>query len=969
MVKVLLIVFGIIWGAVFIVIFWRKVAQVVIKIVGTKYERDTKKMQPIVDLINNLEPEISKLTDEQLRAKTDEFRERVRKRVEEYEEQVKDIKLVIEESSSEERVKLKNRLKEIRNFIFEDILPEAFAVVREASKRTTGMRHFDVQLMGGIVLHQGKIAEMATGEGKTLVATLPLYLNALLGKGCHLVTVNDYLAKRDRFWMGPIYELLGLSVGFIQHDMPPEQRREAYACDIAYGTNNEFGFDYLRDNMVGRKKDRVQRPFYYAIVDEVDSILIDEARTPLIISGPAEESTDLYYQIDHLIPYLKRGEKAEKAEIQKGFDFVVEEKEHAVVLTDEGMQKCERLLKIESLYDNPRVASHINQALRAHNLFHKDEDYVVKEGKVIIVDEFTGRLMPGRRWSDGLHQAVEAKEHVRIERENQTLATVTFQNYFRLYEKLAGMTGTAETEAAEFKKIYNLDVVVLPTNCPLVRNNYPDVIYKTEKEKFRAVVQGIEELHKKGQPVLVGTRSIEKNEKLGSMLKARNIPHNLLNAKYHEMEASIIAQAGRKSAVTIATNMAGRGTDILLGGNAEFMAKDLLHQRGIEPNIPGYKEELEKLLPKFREIVESEHKEVVELGGLHIIGTERHEARRIDNQLRGRSGRQGDPGSSMFYLALEDELMRLFGGARIAVLMDRLKIPEDEPITHPWITRAVESAQKKVEGHNFDIRKQLLGYDDVMNKQREVIYSERNAILEGESLKENTMEMVEDIISSFIDIYAPKDAHPQDWDISGLDIRLKQLFGISVVAELALHINNITPSLLKEKLLEMAKLIYNERESKFGSDNLRELERMIMLQVVDVSWKDHLYSMDHLREGIGLRGYAERDPLVEYKKEGYGYFMNMIEHIKEETLQYLFRFQIRPTPGGSSGTTPMVTSGRPDSAGGAVRSRDVPIFTGASRGTVPDSAGPPHKQLKVGRNDPCPCGSGKKFKHCCGRVQ
>jgi len=964
MVKVLLILFGIIWGTVVIVFTWKKISWLIVKIAGTKYERDIKVMQPIVDAINNLEPQIRRLSDQELRAKTAEFRAHIARKQEEYKQELEELESRLKESSPQERVKLKKRLNEIRNAIVEDILPEAFAVVREASRRTTGMRHFDVQLMGGLVLHEGKIAEMATGEGKTLVATLPLYLNALFGRGCHLVTVNDYLAKRDRFWMGPIYEFLGLTVGYIQHDMEPEERKKAYACDITYGTNNEFGFDYLRDNMAIYPQQRVQRhPFYYAIVDEVDSILIDEARTPLIISGPAEESTDLYYQIDRLVPYLKKAPddfKIKEEEYKaKGvsFDFIVDEKEHTVVLTDTGMAKCEKLLKLDSLYDNPRLVSHIHQALRAHYLFHRDEDYVVKDGKVVIVDEFTGRLMPGRRWSDGLHQAIEAKERVRIERENQTLATITFQNYFRLYEKLAGMTGTAETEAIEFEKIYNLEVVVLPPNRPLIRHNYPDVIYKTEKEKLKAVVNEIEECYKRGQPVLVGTRSIEKNEKLSRMLKERGIPHNLLNAKYHEMEAYIIAQAGRKGAVTIATNMAGRGTDILLGGNAEFMAKDLLRQRGIEPDMPGYREELEKLLPEFKKIVEKEHREVVELGGLHVIGTERHEARRIDNQLRGRAGRQGDPGSSRFYLSLEDELMRLFGGERIAAIMDRLKIPEDEPIVHPWITRAVESAQKKVEEHNFEIRKQLLEYDDVMNKQREVIYAERDKILEEENLKEDIMGMAEDIVADLINIYAPKDAHPQEWDISGLEVRLKQIFGISIKA---FPLNEIKDSIeLQEKILEIIKSLYNEREAQIGEDNLRQIERMVMLQFVDMAWKDHLYSMDHLREGIGLRGYAERDPLVEYKREGYEMFASMIGRIKEEVLQYLFHFQLRSADGSSRVFAG--PSSRPVQPAGSAAVSRVTMPARAKENT------PLRKQFKVGRNDPCPCGSGKKFKHCCGR--
>lgn len=954
MLKIFLIVFGVIWAIIFIILAWHKIAALIIKIVGTKYERDAKLFQPVVDTINGLEDEILKLSDGMLKEKTQEFKKIIKEKSERYEDEIKEINTDFEEASVDERRKLKERLHNIRNQIFDEILPQAFAVVREASRRTIGLRHFDVQLMGGLVLHYGKIAEMSTGEGKTLVATLPLYLNALLGKGCHLVTVNDYLAKRDRYWMGPIFEFLGLTVGSIQHDMEPQARRKAYNCDITYGTNNEFGFDYLRDNMVLSKEERVQRPFFYAIVDEVDSILVDEARTPLIISGPAEESTDLYYQIDKLMSYLK-----------KDTDFKVEEKEKNVILTDEGLQKCERLLKMESLYDNPKLVSHINQALRAHNLFFKDQDYVVNEGQVVIVDEFTGRLMPGRRWSDGLHQAVEAKENVKIERENQTLATITFQNYFRLYEKLAGMTGTAETEAAEFKKIYNLDVIVLPTNKPLVRENFSDMIYKTEKEKLTAVVDEIEKLHKKGQPILVGTRSIEKNEKLGSMLRSRGVPHNLLNAKYHETEASVIAQAGRKGAVTIATNMAGRGTDIVLGGNAEFSAKDLLKQRKLTPENEGYKEELEKIMPNFREIFEKERKEVVELGGLHVIGTERHESRRIDNQLRGRTGRQGDPGSSRFYLALDDELMRLFGGQRIAVIMDRLKLPENEPIEHLWITRAVESAQKKVEAHNFDIRKQLLEYDDVMNKQREMIYRERNSILEGIVLKDNILEMSRDIISNIVSTYASKDVHPQQWDLVSFGARLKQVFGIAIGSDfesIKHSFDDLNSDHINEKLFEMVKNLYDKREADFGQENMRDLEKMIMLQVLDISWKDHLYSMDHLREGIGMRGYAQVDPLIEYRKDGSELFMNMIEHVKEETVEYLFRFQIR-----ASSVRPVFAktqiTGESHENGGI----NVPKQASNQKTSPVFSASTGKQQLKVGRNDPCPCGSGKKYKKCCGK--
>ncbi|MDD5155107.1 MAG: preprotein translocase subunit SecA, partial [Candidatus Omnitrophica bacterium] len=690
----------------------------------------------VVAQVNSLEPQISALSDSQLKQKSQEFKERISKRYKEYEQELDGLREAMSAAAiAEEKERIKEKLKLTANKVFEDVLPEAFAVVREASRRTIGLRHFDVQLAGGMVLHEGRIAEMSTGEGKTLVATLPAYLNALLGKGVHIVTVNDYLARRDREWMGPVYEFLGLSVGVIQHDMSDEERKLAYASDITYGTNNEFGFDYLRDNMKYSSEELVQRPFYYAIVDEVDSILIDEARTPLIISGPAEESTEKYYTVDKIVPRLKGKIILEKDQIDakykgidlaKGFDYVVDEKAHTAYLTEDGEAKVCSLLGIASLHDMETMEwrHHVIQALSAHNLYKKDVHYVVKDGQVIIVDEFTGRMMPGRRWSDGLHQAVEAKEGVRIERENQTLATITFQNYFRLYDKLAGMTGTAFTEANEFKSIYKLDVVVIPTNRPLIRANYPDRVYKTEKEKFDAVVQEIEELHKAGRPVLVGTISIDRSERLSEMLKRRGINHQVLNAKYHEMEAHIVAQAGRFKGVTIATNMAGRGTDILLGGNAEHMAKNVLRQK-LEPSEPNYQEEYNQLLEKYKKETQAEHEKVVESGGLHVLGTERHEARRIDNQLRGRSGRQGDPGSSRFYVSLGDDLMRLFGSDRLVGVMDKLGLEEGQVIEHPWVSRSIEIAQRRVETHNFEIRKQLLEYDNVMNKQREVIYTQR----------------------------------------------------------------------------------------------------------------------------------------------------------------------------------------------------------------------------------------------------
>ncbi|MBU1869456.1 MAG: preprotein translocase subunit SecA, partial [Candidatus Omnitrophica bacterium] len=706
----------------------------------------------VVEKVNSLESKISSLSDADLRRKSDEYREIIQKKHVAIEEELKVLAAaMLEVAMPEEKERLKEKLKVARNKVFEDILPEAFAVVREASKRAIGLRHFDVQIAGGIVLHEGRIAEMATGEGKTLVATLPVYLNALLGKGVHVVTVNDYLARRDSEWMGPVYEFLGLSVGAIQHEMSDEERQKAYACDITYGTNNEFGFDYLRDNMKYRMDELVQRPFYFAVVDEVDSILVDEARTPLIISGPAEESTDKYYVIDNIIPRLKGRRILEKEEIDakhkgedlsKGYDYIVDEKSHAAYLTEEGEVKVCKILNIDSLHDMETMEwrHHIIQGLRAHNLYKRDVDYVVKDGQVIIVDEFTGRMMPGRRWSDGLHQAVEAKERMKIERENQTLATITFQNYFRMYEKLAGMTGTAFTEANEFKAIYGLDVVVIPTNRPLIRASYSDCIYKTEKEKFDAVVDEIAELHEKGRPVLVGTISIDRSEFLSEMLKRKGITHQVLNAKYHEMEAQIVAQAGRYKGVTIATNMAGRGTDILLGGNPVFMARTLIKQK-IKPDAPEYQQEYKMILEKYKAEIEEEHRKVVELGGLHVLGTERHEARRIDNQLRGRCGRQGDPGSSRFYVSLGDELMRLFGSDRLAGLMDKLGLEDGQVIEHPWVTKSIEIAQRRVEQHNFEIRKQLLEYDNVMNKQREIIYGRRREILEGASLKDNILEI------------------------------------------------------------------------------------------------------------------------------------------------------------------------------------------------------------------------------------
>lgn len=815
------------------------------KIFGTKNERELRKLQPYVAAINELEPRIRQLSDAQLRAKTSEFKEKLS-----------------------------------QGATLDDLLIEAFAVVREVARRTLNMRHFDVQLMGGIVLHQGKIAEMKTGEGKTLVATLPAYLNALEGKGVHIVTVNDYLAKRDTEWMGPIYKFLGLEVGVIQHEMGDKERKEAYRKDITYGTNNEFGFDYLRDNMKFRLSDVVQREHHYAIVDEVDSILIDEARTPLIISGPTEESTAIYYKVDNLVRRLKKGKH-----------FQVDEKTRTVALLEEGVAGAEKFFKVDNLYDlaHMDLIHAINQALKAHHLFKKDVDYMVKDDKVIIVDEFTGRLMPGRRYSDGLHQALEAKERVRIEEEYQTLASITFQNYFRMYKKLAGMTGTAATEATEFQAIYNLEVVEIPTNKPLIRLEYPDVIYRTAKEKWEAVVKEIIEHNQKGRPVLVGTISIENSEKLSSMLRKRGIKHVVLNAKYHEMEAKIIAQAGRIGAVTIATNMAGRGVDILLGGNPEFLAKEKLHKQGKDPDKIS-PEEWEAALAEAKKITDEEHKKVVELGGLHIIGTERHEARRIDNQLRGRAGRQGDPGSSRFYLSLEDDLMRIFGSDRISGLMSRIGMAEGTPIEHKMVTKAIERAQKQVEAQNFSIRKHLLEYDDVMNKQRETIYRLRREILEGKDLKDYVQELIETLVDWLLETHASKEKDPQEWDVKALSQAIGAQFGLDI-QEMGFDWETVTYPELREGILSRLLQKYKEKEEMIGSAAMREFERLIMLQVIDAQWKDHLLAMDYLKEGIGLRGYGQRDPLIEYKKESYDMFQAMMDRIEEETIRYLFFLQ------------------------------------------------------------------------------
>ncbi len=929
------------------------------RVIGTKNERELKRLQPLVVQINELEPALQKLSDPDLRAKTGEFRERLE-----------------------------------RGATLDEILPEAFATVREVARRVLDMRHFDVQLIGGAVLHEGKITEMATGEGKTLVATLPVYLNALQGRGVHIVTVNDYLAMRDSQWMGGIYQFLGLNVGLIQHDMLDADRQRAYAADVTYGTNNEFGFDYLRDNMKFSLEEMVQPELHYAIVDEVDSILIDEARTPLIISGPADESTDLYYKVDRVIPRLKRaatiteGKLAEIEAVREG-DFIVDEKAKTVAITEQGVAKVENVLGISNLYDPSNIDTlhHVQQALKAHNLFQRDVDYMVKDGQVIIVDEFTGRLMPGRRWSDGLHQAVEAKEKVKIERENQTLATITFQNYFRMYAKLAGMTGTADTEAAEFAQIYNLDVMIIPPNRDLVRTSYPDVIYRTEREKLGAVVEEIAELHEKGRPVLVGTTSIEKSEKISALLKRQGVPHQVLNAKYHEREAEIIAQAGRNKAVTIATNMAGRGTDIVLGGHPHSLAREMTRREDIPENVDAEEmarafEEAKRMqqyglmdpdinpeaygrsLAKVRPLCNAEHDRVVELGGLHILATERHEARRIDNQLRGRSGRQGDPGSSRFYLSLEDDLLRIFGGERLQKVMDKLGMQEGEVIEHGMVTKAIETAQKRVEAHNFEIRKHLLEYDDVMNRQRQIIYGERRKILEGENLKEAILEMAEDVLESLVGLYANEDAYPEDWDLRGLSEAMYRQFGVEVAVPTE-GIQEMTLGTLKEELWEKVQAAYDRKEQEIGTDLFRYLERVLMLQIVDGQWKDHLLGMDHLKEGIGLRGYGQRDPLVEYKREGFELFDATVERIKEQTVQYLFRLQ--PTISDLAAEVSAEAEAPSGDGQAAPRFRMQPVRPAPKQSFKP-SPGPAVavKAGKVGRNEPCPCGSGTKYKKCCG---
>jgi preprotein translocase subunit SecA len=981
--------------------------KVLAKIFGTKHEREIKTMRPMVAAINELEPQMLELTDEQLAAQTVSFREQI-----------------------------------AQGATPDDLLVPAFATVREAGRRILNMRHFDVQLIGGITLHRGKIAEMKTGEGKTLVATLAVYLNALAGKGVHVVTVNDYLARRDSEWMGRIYKGLGMSVGVIVHDLDDQQRKAAYGSDITYGTNNEFGFDYLRDNMKFRLEDCVQRTippisvpaadgkgtqlkmFNFAIVDEVDSILIDEARTPLIISGPSEESTDKYYKLNRIIPRLVRGEVIDGKEPGQKYttgDYTVDEKHRSVALTEEGSIKVEKLLGLNNLYEaaNMELNHHVQQGLKAHVLFLRDRDYVVKDDEVIIVDEFTGRLMPGRRWSDGLHQAVEAKEGVKIQRENQTLATITFQNYFRMYEKLAGMTGTADTEAAEFDKIYKLEVTQIPTNRTLLRKEFQDVVYRTEEEKFRNAAKEIKDLYDRQQPVLVGTISVEKSERLSALLKKLGVKHEILNAKNHEREAFIVAQAGRKGAVTVSTNMAGRGTDILLGGNPEFTAKEYLRKQNKDPDYmqtcavtTPERQEWEQVYGRFKSEWQADHDEVVALGGLHIVGTERHDSRRIDNQLRGRAGRQGDPGAARFYLSLQDDLMRIFGGQRMQNLMLRLGMEEDVPIESKMVSKRVAAAQKAVEAQNFAARKHVLEYDDVMNKQRQAVYTMRHALLEGKEQKDKIQDIIGGIVAQFVDLRLPEKEHPTRWDWHVLETDILTQFGVKIKTE---ELKDLDRRQIEEDILEQLKKKYQEKEAMIGAEHMREAECMIMLNIIDNQWKDHLLSMDHLKEGIGLRSYGQKDPLIEYKKESFTMFQDMMDRIEDETIRWLY-FMHRVEEGGttaigdvggdvggavagSNGGIPTlphpelwdesdeeeepapvgvaaVSDAQRQAAQTSVadltrtiqrkKERELAAlqFTGGDASTT---KAPVIAKKTAGRNDPCPCGSGKKYKKCCGQ--
>lgn len=903
------------------------------KVIGTYSDRSLKKIMPIIEEINELESKIKPLTDTELRAKTDEFRTRL--------------------AGGE---------------TLDEILPEAFAVVREAGRRVLGMRHFDVQLIGGIVLHQGRIAEMKTGEGKTLVATLPCYLNALEGKGVHVVTVNDYLAKRDSEQMGKIYRFLGLSVGLITHEKSPEERKQAYGCDITYGTNNEFGFDYLRDNMVTTKDEVVQcKGHNFAVVDEVDSILIDEARTPLIISGRGEKSTDLYIIADRFartLKYKKIVESDDKViDEDENADYIIDEKARTATLTESGIKKAEQAFNLENLSDpaNITISHHINQAIKAHGVMHRDMEYVVKDGQVIIVDEFTGRLMHGRRYNDGLHQAIEAKEGVKIAHESKTLATITFQNFFRLYNKLSGMTGTAETEEVEFQQIYKLDVVVIPTNEPMIRQDHPDSVYRTEMGKFMSVIRQIKKCHEKGQPVLVGTITIEKSELLSKLLKKEGIPHEVLNAKYHEKEAEIVAQAGRKGAVTIATNMAGRGTDIMLGGNAEFMAKKEMKKQGFEdeliaestsfsetddPEILKARETFKELHEKFKKEIESERNEVKEAGGLFILGTERHESRRIDNQLRGRSGRQGDIGESRFYISLEDDLMRLFGSDRLTGLVAAMGLAEDEPIEQKMLSNAIENAQKRVEGKNFQIRSHVLQYDDVMNVQRDTIYKQRQKVLDGEDVTDAIMNMINEFVENTVNSYTGSEDIPDYWNLEGLIGYVEQVY----VPEGTLSftkddLQTLTKKELKEKLLEIAHEQYEAKREELGDEMMANVQRIILLKVVDRKWMDHIDNMDQLRQGIGLRAYAQTDPVIAYKNEGYNMYEEMLGAIGEDVIKLLFHVKVETKL--------------------EAKQEAVPMSTNRDEGEAPKTV--VRKGDKIGRNDPCPCGSGLKYKKCCGK--
>ena len=913
------------------------------KIFGTQHERDLKKLAPRVERINALEPGIQKLSDEELRGKTAEFRARIAR--------------AVEGAHEDDR-------KAARDAVLDEILEEAFAVAREASVRALGMRPFDVQLIGGMVLHQGKIAEMKTGEGKTLVATMPVYLNALTGRGVHVVTVNDYLARRDAEWMGKIYRFLGLTVGCIQNNLLDDERKKAYACDVTYGTNNEFGFDYLRDNMKFELDNMVQRGHVYAIVDEVDSILIDEARTPLIISGPSEENTDVYYRCNRVIPTCAKGkeEKDKHGNKTTTGDYLVDEKARTAVLTEEGVAKAEKLLGIDNMYEltNIDLLHGVEQALRAHALYRKDVEYMIKDGQVLIVDEFTGRVLPGRRWSDGLHQAVEAKENVKIERENQTLATITLQNYFRLYEKLAGMTGTADTEASEFHQIYKLDVVVIPTNMPMIREDHQDVVYASEREKYDAVADEIVALREKGQPVLVGTVSIEKSETLSELLKKRKVPHVVLNAKFHEKEAEIVVQAGRSGSVTIATNMAGRGTDIVLGGNPEAVAT---HELAAIDDA----EERARRLAKLYESCAEDKRRVLAAGGLHIIGTERHESRRVDNQLRGRSGRQGDPGSSRFYLSLEDDLMRIFGSDRLQNIMRRLGMEEGVPIEHGMVSRSIERAQKQVEGRNFETRKHLLEYDDVMNRQREEIYGMRRGILKGELARDHVLGLAETILDYVLGRHLDENKGAQEWDLPAADVDLQEYFGLKAGS---IQYAEKTREAIREEIWAALTAVYDRKESILGAEMMRTHEKFVMLQVVDQQWKDHLLAIDHLKEGIGLRGYGQRDPLIEYKKESFELFTLMKERIEDQIVQYLFKLQ--PVPKEEAEVS---AEAGPRRTPVAMPSRRAPSNVNYSYGAAASGGQDAKVETiqrqapKVGRNDPCPCGSGRKYKKCHGANQ